>query len=102
MTSIIIILSNEARPAGHNRLILRGLKKSAHIYSTYITCVLAERKECTKDTFCKLITRILCAGQVVLWVLHVPWCHACMLEMQTKITFPDLQQLLLALDLLIL
>jgi hypothetical protein len=67
-----------------------------------MTCILAEREECTKDTFCECITRILRTGMVVLWVLHVPWCHACMLEMHTKITFQDLQQLLLALDLLIL
>jgi hypothetical protein len=66
------------------------------------TFILAERKECRKNTFCEHITRILHAGQVVLLVLHAPRCHACMLEMHTEITFPDLQQLLLALDLLIL
>jgi hypothetical protein len=52
-----------------------------------------------KDTFCEHVTRILRAGRVVLRVLHVPWCHACELDARTRITFPDLQQLLLALDL---
>ncbi len=63
------------------------------------TCILAERKECTKDIFYKQVARILLARRVVLCVLHVPQCHACMLEMHTNITFPDLQQLSLALDL---
>ncbi len=73
------------------------------LYLLYIltTCILAERKECTKDSFCKPIMRILRAARV-LWVLCVPWCHACMPETHTKITFPELQQLSLAFDLLTL
>ncbi len=100
-TSIMTILSNEARPASYDQLILMGLTKSTHIYCTYLltSCISAERKECTKDTFCEHVTRILHAEWVVLCVLRVPRCHACMLEMHTKITVPDLQQLLLALDL---
>ncbi len=36
MTSMMTILNNEARPANPDRLILRGLKKSACGYSTYL------------------------------------------------------------------
>jgi hypothetical protein len=43
--------------------------------------------------------RILRAGRVVLQVLRVPWCHARKFDALTRITFQDLQQLLLALDL---
>ncbi len=59
------------------------------LYLLYLvaTCVLAEKKESATDIFCKHVTRILRAGQVVLCVLHVPRCHACMLEVHTKITF---------------
>jgi hypothetical protein len=59
------------------------------MYLLYLlmTYILSERKKCTKDTFCKCIMRILRIRRVVLQVLHVPWCHACMLEMHTKITF---------------
>ncbi len=35
MTSLMSILNSEARPANHNQLILRGLKKSARGYCTY-------------------------------------------------------------------
>jgi hypothetical protein len=98
---MMTILSNEARPADPDQLILRGLKKSACIYLLYLltSYVLAEREVYRIDTFCKCVTRILRAGWVVLWVLRVPWCHVCKLDALTRITFPDLQQLLLALDL---
>ncbi len=36
MTSMMTILINKARPANPDRLILRGLKKSARSYSTYL------------------------------------------------------------------
>jgi hypothetical protein len=36
LTSMMTILSNEARPADHDQLILKGLKKSSRIYSTYL------------------------------------------------------------------
>jgi hypothetical protein len=52
-----------------------------------------------KDTFFEPVIRILRAGWVVLRVLCVPWCHAREFDALTRITFPDLQQLLLALDL---
>jgi hypothetical protein len=95
------ILRNEARLGDPYQLILRGLKKSAHCYLLYLltSYVLAEWGEYMKDTFCKHVTRFLRAGRVELWVLCVPWCHACELDAHTRITFPDLQQLLLALDL---
>jgi hypothetical protein len=94
-------LSNEARSADPDQLILRGLKKSAHSYLLYLptSYILAEWEEYMIDTFCKRVTRILHAGRFVLWVLHVPWCHARLLNARTRITCPDLQQLLLVLDL---
>jgi hypothetical protein len=98
---MMTILSNEARPANPDQLILKGLKKSARSYLLYLltSYVLAKREEYTIDAFCKCVTRTLRAGRVMLWVLCVPWCHACKLDACTRITFPDLQQLLLALDL---
>jgi hypothetical protein len=45
----------------------------------------------------KCVMRKLNARRIVLVILHVPWCHACMLELHTRITFSDTQQLLLAL-----
>jgi hypothetical protein len=47
--------------------------------------------------FCKHVIGNLRAGWVVFWVLRVPWCHAREFDALTRITFPDLQQLLLAL-----
>jgi hypothetical protein len=75
------------------------MKKSARGYLLYLltSYVLAERKEYTKDTFCKCVIGILHARRVVLWVLRVPWCHAREFDALTRITFPHLQQLLLAL-----
>jgi hypothetical protein len=98
---MMTILSNEARPANPDRLILRGLKKSAHSYLLYLptSYILAERERYRIDSFYKHITRILRAGRVGLQVLRVPWCHARELDACTRITFSDLQQLLLALDL---
>jgi hypothetical protein len=98
---MMTILNIEARPADPDRLILMGLKKPARRYLLYlpISYVLAERVEYTKDTFCKRIIRNLRAGRVILRVLRVPWCHAREFDALTRIriTFPDLQQLLLAL-----
>jgi hypothetical protein len=99
MTSMMTILNIEARPADPDQLILKGLKKSAHRYLLYlpISYVLAKRVEYMKDTFASASSKNLGAGRVVLWVLLVPWCHACEFDALTRITFPDLQQLLLAL-----
>ncbi len=85
---MMTILSNEVRPANPDHLILRGLKKSARKLLTLpaTSYVLAERKEYTKDTFCKSIIGILQAGRVVVWVLHAPWCHACKFDALTRIT----------------
>ncbi len=47
--------------------------------------------------FCERIIGILSAGRDVLLVLRLPCCHACEFDAHTRITFPDLQQLLLAL-----
>jgi hypothetical protein len=75
------------------------MKKFARSYLLYLLMpyVLAERVEYRKDTFCKRIIRNLRTGQVILWVLHVPWCHALEFNALTRITFSDLQQLLIAL-----
>jgi hypothetical protein len=97
---MMTILNIEARPANPDQLILRGLKKSAHRYLLYlpISYVFGQEGEVYRRYFCKSIIRNLRAGQVVLWVLCVPWCHAPKFDALTRITlFPDLQQLLLAL-----
>jgi hypothetical protein len=74
------------------------LKKSACGYILYLlmSYVLAERVEYTEDTFCERVIGNLRAGWVVLWVLRVPWCHARKFDALNRITFPDLQQLLVA------
>jgi hypothetical protein len=77
------------------------MNESARSYLLYLltSYVLAEWEEYVIDSFCERVTRILRAGRVMLWVLRVPWCHARELDAHTRITYPDLQQLLLALDL---
>jgi hypothetical protein len=53
MTSMMTILNIEARPDNPDRLILRGLKKSARSYLLYLltSYVFAERVGYTEDTF---------------------------------------------------
>ncbi len=64
MTSIVTILSNEARPADPDQLILRGLKKSARSYLLYLlmSYVLAERVEYTEDTFASVSSEFCTLG----------------------------------------
>jgi hypothetical protein len=79
------------------------LKKSTRSYLLYLltSYVLAERVE-YRRYFCKRVIGNLRAGQVVFWILHVPWCHACEFDALTRITFSDLQQLFTSFSALIL
>jgi hypothetical protein len=75
------------------------LKKSARSLLTLPTYVLrfGLKGGVYGRFFCKRIIGNLRDGWVVFWVLRVSWCHAREFDALTRITFPDLQQLLLAL-----
>ncbi len=64
MTSMMIFLNIEARPANPDKLILRGLKKSARSYLPYLlmSYVLAVRVEYTEDTFASASLEICAPG----------------------------------------
>jgi hypothetical protein len=64
MTSMMTILSNKARPADQDQLILRGLKKSARSYLLYLltSYVLAERAEYMEDTFASASSEFCAPG----------------------------------------
>ncbi len=93
------ILNIEARPANPDQPILRGLKKSAHSYLLYLltSYILAKKGGVYGRYFCKQVIGNLRARWVIFRVLRVPWCHAREFDALTRITFSDLQQLLLAL-----
>jgi hypothetical protein len=98
MTSMMTILSNEARPADPDRLILRGLKKSARSYLLYLltSYILAEREEYGRY-FCEHVIGILHPGWSYFGYSVFPGIMLARFDAHTRITFPDLQQLLLAL-----
>ncbi len=100
MTSMMTILSNEARPANPDRLILRGLKKSAHSYPTYLLMpyILTDRKEYTKDTFGSASQDFCALGRSCFGYSVFSGVMLASLMHSPESLFPDLQQLSLALD----
>ncbi len=59
------ILSNKARPANPDQMILRGLKKSACSYLLYLltSYILAEREKYTEDTFASMSLEFCMLGR---------------------------------------
>ncbi len=98
---MMTILSNEARPADPDGLILRGLKKSARSYSNYLLMpyVLTDRKEYAKDTFASMSQEFCAPGRSCFGYFVFPGVMLASSMHSPKSLFPDLQQLLLALDL---
>jgi hypothetical protein len=89
-------MTNDLEPA---KILLDWRNPPVATLLTY-TYVLAERKECTKDTFCERITRILHAGWGLYFGYSVfPGVMLASLMHSPESLFPDLQQLPLALDL---
>ncbi len=99
MTSMMTILSNEARPANPDQLILKGLKKSANSYLLYLltSYVLAEREECTEDTFASASSEFYTPGGLYFGYSVFPGVMLASSMHTPESLFPDLQQLLLAL-----
>jgi hypothetical protein len=93
------ILNIEARPANPDQLILRGDRRNPPVdtYFTYLNLTFWPKGWSIRKYFGEHVIGNLRAGRVVNWVLRVPWCHAREFGTLTRITFPDLQQLLLAL-----
>ncbi len=100
MTSMMTsILNIEARPANPDRLILRGLKKSARSYLLYLltSYVLAKRVEYTKDTFASASSEICAPGGSYFGYSMFPGVMLASSMHSPESLFQDLQQLLLAL-----
>jgi hypothetical protein len=96
---MMTILSNEARLAVPDQLILRGLKKSAHGYLFYLltSYVLADREEYTEDTFASASLEFCAPGMLYFGYSVFPGIMLASSMHTPESLFPDLQQLLLAL-----
>ncbi len=99
MTSMMTILSNEARPANPDQLILRGLKKSARSYLLYLltSYILAGMGEYTEDTFVSMSSEFCTPDGSYFGYSVFPGVMLASLMHTPESLFPDLQQLLLAL-----
>ncbi len=96
---MMAILSNEARPANPDQLILRGLKKSAHSFLLYLlkSYVLAEREEYTENTFASASSEFCALGGSYFGYSMFPGVMLASSMHTPESLFPDLQQLLLVL-----
>ncbi len=93
MTSMMTILSIEARPANPDGPILRGLKKSAHSYLLHLltSYVLAERVEYIEDTFVSASSEICMPGGLYFGYSVFPGVMLASSMHMPESLFPDLQ-----------
>jgi hypothetical protein len=97
---MMTILSNEAKPADPDQLILRELKKSACSYSTYLCLTFwLKGRSIGKILFGSTSSEFCAPGGLYFGYSVFPGVMLMRLMHSPEPLFPDLQQLLLALDL---
>jgi hypothetical protein len=91
---MMTILSNEVRPADPDQLILRGLKKSAHSYSTYLFLTFwLKRRSVQKILFVSASLEFFVLGELYFEYSLFPGVMLASLMHSLESLFPDLQQL---------